>query len=513
MKILTRRSFLATTGAAGAAALLAACGAATPTAAPPKAAEPTKPAAAPTTAPAAAPATPTTAAAPAAAKPTEAPKPAAAEPTKPAAAAPAAAATKPAEPTKPAAAPKYTTSSSSKDVVFWHTQTGPLAEGLNKIIDAYNAKTPTGKIAGEYAGGYTQLYQKAMASLAGGGLPDLAVAYESMIADYMKANAVVPLDDYVAAQGTGLTKADLDDFYPSVLNRNRFPEFGGKLLSFPFTTSNLMMYANTDLLKKIGVEKVPATWDEFYAAGKAVKEKAGLVLHPVSIDASYVHGFIYSRGGKVLDETNTKTLYDQKPTVDTFELFERMAKEGSVVQLKPGSFDDQNDFAAEKTAILIRSSTTRPFLDPLVKEKFKWGMFTIPQGADNKEKATVLFGANIAVFKSNAEKQQAAWNFVKHFSSPEVTSEWAAIGGYMPVRKAGANIEPYKGFVAKNPELNRAALDNLPFSLPEPNIVGWQDVRPVVEGAYESAIAGKTPGAQAAKKLKTDADKLLAEKR
>ena len=58
-----------------------------------------------------------------------------------------------------------------------------------------------------------------------------------------------------------------------------------------------------------------------------------------------------------------------------------------------------------------------------------------------------------------------------------------------------------------------AALANLPFSLPEPNLVGWQDVRPVIEGAYEASIAGKTPAAQSAKKLKEEADKLLAEKR
>ncbi|HEY3083211.1 MAG TPA: ABC transporter substrate-binding protein [Chloroflexota bacterium] len=500
MIYLTRRRLILAGAGAAAAAALAACGAATPTEAP-------KPAtAAPTTAPTAAPAKPGPEGTPAA-KPTEAPKPAAA-------------ATKPAEPTKPAAAPAPTAApkyspggAASPEVVFWHTQTGPLADGLSKIIGDYNAKATTAKIRPEYAGNYTQLYQKAMASIAGGGLPDLAVAYESMIADYMKANAVVALDDYVSASGTGLTKSDLDDFFPSVLNRNRFPQFGNKLLSFPFTTSNLMMYANTDMLKKVGIEKAPETWDDFDAAGKTVKEKAGAVLHGVSIDASYVNGFVYSRGGKLLDETSTKTLYDQKPTVDTFELMERMAKEGTVVQLKPGSFDDQNDFAAEKMAILIRSSTTRPFLDPLVKDKFKWGMFTIPQAKDNKEKATVLFGANVGVFKSSPDKQQAAWNFIKHFSSPEVTSEWASIGGYMPVRKAGATVDPYKSFVAKNPEINRAALDNLPFSLPEPNLVGWQDVRPVIEGAYESAIAGKTPGAQAAKKLKEEADKLLAEKR
>ena len=149
-------------------------------------------------------------------KPTEAPKPAAApsragqagrarrprRPPRPRAAAaaeagrgrrPAAAAAattaaaKPAEPTKPAAAapaptaaPKYRPAAPlAEDVVFWHTQTGPLAEGLNKIIDDYNAKTTAGEDRGPSTPAATpSSTRRRWPSIAGGGLPDLAVAYE-----------------------------------------------------------------------------------------------------------------------------------------------------------------------------------------------------------------------------------------------------------------------------------------------------------------------------------------------
>lgn len=504
MRDVTRRQLILAGGATVGAAVVAACGGATsPTSAPTKPTEAPKPVAAATTAPAGG-----AAATKPAATVTTAPSSAATTaPAKPAVA------TKPAAAPAPTAAPKYSPGgAAAKDVVFWHVLTGPQLEGITKIINEYNGKATSARIAPEYAGNYTQLYQKVMATIAGGGLPDLAVAYETMVADYMKANVVVALDDYVNAQGTGLTKADLDDIYPSVLNRNRFPQFGGKLLSFPFTTSNLMAYVNANLLKRAGVDKYPDTWEDFEAAGKVVKEKASAVLHGISTDTSYIDGYIFSRGGKILDESGLKTLYDQKPTVDQFSLFARMVKDGTAVELRPGSFDDQNDFAAEKMAILIRSSTTRAFLEPLVKDRFPWSMFTIPQAKDNKQKATVQFGANIAIFKSNADKQQAAWNFIKHFSSTEVTSEWATVSGYIPVRKSGGTAEPYKSFVQKNPSVNGAALDNLPWSLPEPNVVGWQDVRPVVETAYQAAISGKTPPEQAAKKLKADADKLLKEK-
>jgi ABC-type glycerol-3-phosphate transport system substrate-binding protein len=508
---ITRRKLVFVLGGTAATAILAACGgAASPTAAP--AAKPTeapKPAgAAPTTAPAVAPTTAAPATQPAAAPPT---KPAAAATTAPATGG-ATAAAKPSEAPKPAEAPKPGAAAAG-DVVFWHTQTGLLADALNKIIDDFNKKSSGAKIKGEFAGSYTQTYQKAMAALQGGGLPGMAVAYESMVADYMRANAVVALDDYVSEAQNGLSKADLDDIFPFALSRNRFPQFGNKLLSFPFTVSNLNMYTNVDMLKQAGINAVPQTWDDFYAASKAIKEKLNKPGYAASVDASTVHGMIYSHGGNLLDESNTKTLYDQKPGVDSFELLERMTKDGLVYQIKPGSNDDQNDIANEKAAFMIRSSTTRPFLEPLVKDKFKWTMSLIPQGKDNKEKATTLFGANVTIFKSTPEKQLGAWQFIKYFTSTDVTSEWGAVGGYIPVRKSGANVDPYKSFLAKNPELNRVSLDNMQYSRPEPNIIGYQDIRPVIEDAETAVLAGKSTGQQAAKKVKEEADKILAEKK
>jgi ABC-type glycerol-3-phosphate transport system substrate-binding protein len=329
----------------------------------------------------------------------------------------------------------------------------------------------------------------------------------------MRANAVVPLDDYVSDAQNGLSKADLDDIFPFALSRNRFPQFGNKLLSFPFTVSNLNMYTNLDMLKQVGVNAVPQTWDEFYSASKAIKEKLNKQAYAASVDASTIHGMIYSNGGNLLDASNTKTLYDQKPGVDTFELLERLTKEGLVFQIKPGSNDDQNDIANERAAFMIRSSTSRPFLEPLIKDKFKWTMSLIPQGKENKEKATTLFGANVTIFKSTPEKQLGAWQFVKYFSSTDVTSEWGAVGGYIPVRKSGATVDPYKSYLAKNPELNKVSLDNMQFSRPEPNLIGYQDIRPVIEDAETAVLAGKMTGQQAAKKVKDEADKILADRK
>src|SRR5688500_12262782 len=78
--------------------------------------------------------------------------------------------------------------------VFWHTQTGVNETALTGLVTKFNATN--GKnltLKSEYQGDYTQVYQKVMASIQAGSPPDTAVAYESMVAEYMKANAVVDL--------------------------------------------------------------------------------------------------------------------------------------------------------------------------------------------------------------------------------------------------------------------------------------------------------------------------------
>ena len=82
-------------------------------------------------------------------------------------------------------------------VTFWHTQTGVNAEALDEMVRKFNATN--GKnitLKSEFQGDYTEVYQKIMASIQAGQPPDVAVAYESMVSEYMKANAVVDLEPY-----------------------------------------------------------------------------------------------------------------------------------------------------------------------------------------------------------------------------------------------------------------------------------------------------------------------------
>ena len=377
-------------------------------------------------------------------------------------------------------------------LVLWHTQTGSNAKALQELVDKFN--TTNGKqitVTLQYQGSYTQLYQKNLSAIQAGALPELAVAYESFVADYEKADVVLNLDPYVNSTKNGLTKAQQDDIYKSYLDTNRFPQFGNQLLSFPFTKSLLIGYQNDGILKEIG-KSTPKTWDEFEATARAATKKGadGKTTRygwASNISASTFNGWVLSRGGKLMADDQKTVAWDGKEGIDSVKLFDRMLKEGT--SYVPKGFDYQTDFGTGKVLFVEESSTGRPFFVASFKQPIDWSITSIPQTDPTKQK-TVQYGANIIVFKSTAQKQLAAWNFVKWFTDQEQTAAWAVKSSYMPVRKTAAETTVLKDSWTKDVQ-GKQAFDLIQTSFPEPNVRGQQDIRTVIEDLLTAVAAGK----------------------
>ena len=378
-------------------------------------------------------------------------------------------------------------------LVLWHTQTGVNAKALQDLVDKFNS-TNDKKITVtlQYQGSYTQLYQKNLSAIQAGALPELAVAYESFVADYQKADVVLNLDPYVQSTKNGLTKASQDDIYKSYLDTNRFPQFGNQLLSFPFTKSLLITYQNDDILKEIG-KTTPKTWDEFEATARAAVKKGadGKTTRygwSSNISASTFNGWVLSRGGTLMSADQKTVAWDGKEGVDAVKLFDKLLKEG--VSYVPKGFDYQNDFGTGKVLFVEVESTGRPFFKASFKGPINWSITSIPQSDPAKAK-TVQYGANVAIFKSTPEKQLASWLFVKWFTEAAQTAEWAVKSSYMPVRNSAKDTQILKDSWAKDDPQGKQAFDLIGTSSPEPNVRGQQDIRTVIEDLLTAVAAGK----------------------
>src|SRR2546430_13795521 len=82
-------------------------------------------------------------------------------------------------------------------ITLWHALSGAQQVALDAMVKKFNDTNGKGiTVTATYQGNYTQLYGKTLGAIQAGALPELAHAYESFVADYMKADVVVDLGAY-----------------------------------------------------------------------------------------------------------------------------------------------------------------------------------------------------------------------------------------------------------------------------------------------------------------------------
>lgn len=369
---------------------------------------------------------------------------------------------------------------------FWHTQTGPNKDKLEALIKDFQAKNPNITINAQYVGNYTQLYQKIQTAIAGGQTPDIAVAYENQVADYQTASVIVPLEDYVKSKKYGLTQDDYLDILQTYRYDNFYPNIKNQMLSFPFTKSVMVMYYNMDALKAAGIDQPPQTWDEFHKDALAVS-KGGVKGYAISIDASLFDQMVPSLGGQIMNDTQTKYIFNNQAGLQALSLLQSMVKDGSAYQIAK-QYDDQNDFGAGKAVFTLSSSAGLAFYKQVVDQggKFAWGVAPPPHGP-GQQPYTDLYGANISIFKSTPEKQLAAWLFIKYFTSKEINPDWSTTTGYLPIRASGLNDPRVQARIQSLPQYKQV-LDIQQYGVPEPSPRGSEAARQHIADMMTAAI-------------------------
>lgn len=385
--------------------------------------------------------------------------------------------------------------------VLWDRQTTETARLLKSIVEEFNGAHDGLDVRVVHTGGYGDIYRKVAASIQAGTLPAMAVAYETMTAEYIRKGAALPLSAYVQDPETGYSDAEWADFFPAVLETNRFSEYDDELYSFPFTKSVLLLYTNRRVLAAAGIDTPPRTWQEFLNASRTIKSELGITPLSLNVSASTLTAIVYSLGGDVV--RGSRPHFDSPEVRKAFELLDTLVREGLVYQNQPGTYEDQTSFGQDRVAFNFRPSSNLFYIARLMDDYSTWTVSDIPQ-LDPAKPANVLYGANICIFRTAPEHQQAAWAFIRHFTSPETTARWAIGTGYLPLRKSAAESPAMQAFFDEQPH-HRVPFDILGHARPEPNIAAWQELRGMIENAMVAVLSKMKSGEQAARDLQAEA--------
>ena len=382
---------------------------------------------------------------------------------------------------------------SGAQVVFWYQHTQMREDALLKLIDDFNRTNPHEiRVRGEYAGRYSDIYNKMMVGLQGGELPELVVAYQNQAVVYDMGEGLVDLTPYMDSREWGLSASERDDYVQAFLAQDFIK---GKQICFPPNRSLEILYYNVDWLRKLGVEAPPVTWEEFAHLCRLAKSQPFHAAQPVSrskgflleAEASRMATLVFTRGGGFMNAAQTAYTLDTSEMRQALTMMQGLIREGAV-DLLSERYEDQTEFALGQVLFMIRSSSGLPFVASALADaptQFAWDVAPPPR--DGGDPVLNAYGASVSVCRSTPEKQLASWLFLKWFTAPEQQARWVEGSNYFPVRRSTA--AQLAGYFEENPRYGKA-YGFLDYGKAEPSVPGYEAVRRKIEEAMVEVAQG-----------------------
>lgn len=165
-------------------------------------------------------------------------------------------------------------------------------------------------------------------TMAGGGdKVDMIFGEGTWTSSLVDSGLIVPVTDV-------LSQEYLDGFYENSLEASMVD---GEIYTLPMYMSPFILYYNTDILQKAGVESVPTTYDELLAACEKISgmtTEDGNAIYPfgqttasVAISGSAINSMIFNFGGEVLTADGQLSI-DNDGFKQTFEMLKQLDEKG-----------------------------------------------------------------------------------------------------------------------------------------------------------------------------------------
>jgi len=392
------------------------------------------------------------------------------------------------------------------EITFWHVYGADKSLLLNEFIDEFTTAHPNVTITSVSQGNYTDINNNLVQAISSkGSLPTIVIGYPDHVAEYLKGNAVIPLDDFIKSPTWGI---DLTDFIDSYLEENQqYP--GGYMYSFPYSKSTEMMVYNKDIMdaNATAIEAAigepfpsdrPLTWAELdlladvlvdpnWDRNNPTENKCEALINfdsPANFFINNVRmwqgGYTNIEGDILVNNQKTKdmlTYVQERFDVNTFVL--------------PINWEDSQGYGSTHFIagdICMSVGSTAGINYNIPPDGFEVGVAPVPQ-YDLDHKSAVQQGPNISILSKSTDAQRlVAWEFIKYLITSENTAKWAMDTGYLPVRYSGVNSTEYQDFLAIDSLTNKGYYSSLAAQAAYAQREYYQ-YDPAFAGAYTSSDA------------------------
>ena len=396
-------------------------------------------------------------------------------------------------------------SSSSNGVVnvtVWHGYEDIEGKAMTSAAARFNATHPKIHVTVQNYGNADYALQKVLTAIRGGAYPDIAYLYGSWAANIARSPTAVDLSSRIKEPGV-----NWNDFWPA---ERQAVQVGDKVIGMPALVDNLALVYNKKLFDQAGIPYPTAnwTWDDFRAAAQkltdpSAKQFGWAYVADGSEDTVWrFDALLWQAGGDILNSDNTKAEFNSPAGVQAATLLQQMATVDHSVYLDNGNGNYANLFNSGKIAMLF----TGPW-DLSSFPDVDYGVQVLP-GLTNHQ--TISGPDQWVLFDNGSERTQAAWTFLKWFTSPQQAMIWSTQTGDLPIRASQTQLPGYDAYVKKYPGVSVFVQNEANAVKARPVIANYNEVSQAMGQAIQAVLLGKGQPQQELDQAAQQVDQTLA---
>lgn len=380
-------------------------------------------------------------------------------------------------------------------IEFWHAMSGSGQESLDAIVKGFNESQDKYEVKAEFQGTYEESLTKLRSVGGTKDAPAITQVFEVGTKYMIDSGYIEPMQSFIDKDNY-----DLSQLEENILN---YYKVDGKLYSMPFNSSTPVMIYNKEAFKAAGLdpEKAPETFAEVIDAAAKLKTDDMYGFSMLTY-GWFFEQLVATQGGLYVNEDNgrsgdaTEALFNGAEGLNVFNFLNTMNKAGTFGNFGTNWDDIRAAFASEKVAMYMDSSAG--VAGAINTAPFDVGVAYIPHADEVQRNGVVIGGASLWMSKGIAEnEQQAAWEFMKYLTTPEVQAKWHLDTGYFAINPKAYDEENVKAKWAEFPQY-KVTVDQLQDTVPGLATQGalisvFPESRQQIVTALEDLYQGKEP--------------------